>query len=199
MENEPECVSTADYSLTAPPLPTPPDNELRNKSAWATIHSHPHLFHIITPFNVNALRHYLMCHPNQPLVFSALAGLRNGFWPWADTFGPDVPITFDQPPHLLKEEVHRQFVRKQRDVEIELGHFSEAFGEDLLPGMYSIPIGVVPKPHTDGKKFRLVVDHSTGKFSLNSFISREDAKTHLDTLHQLGKALVDAKQQYPSS
>jgi len=38
-------------------------------------------------------------------------------------------------------------------------HFSPAFGPALLPGMYSMPIGVVPKPHSTD----LHSDHSAGE------------------------------------
>lgn len=197
VKNKSEHMPTPDYSLMALALPSPPDNELCNMTAWSTIHFNPNLFHIVTPINVNTLHYYLVHHSNQPLVFSALGGLYNGFWPWADTSGPDVPIIFDQPAHPLQEDIHHQFVYKQCDVEIKHSHFLEAFEENLLSGIYSVPVGVVPKPHTDRKKFRLVVDHSIEQFSLNSFIAREDAKTCLDTLHQLSKALVDTKWQYP--
>jgi hypothetical protein len=43
---------------------------------------------------------------------------------------------------------------------------------DLLPGMYSTPIHVVPKPHST--KLRLIVDHSAGSYSLNSMIDLSD-------------------------
>ena len=52
----------------------------------------------------------------------------------------------------------------------------------------------MPKPHTD--KFRLVVDHSTGDYSPNLYISPDDASVHLDTLHVLGKALTRVRNQH---
>ena len=60
--------------------------------------------------------------------------------------------------------------------------------------MTSIPLWVVPKPHSD--KLHLVVDHSAGNYSPNSFISPDDASVHLDTLHVLGKALIKVKEWY---
>jgi len=47
--------------------------------------------------------------------------------------------------------------------------FSPVFGPDLLPGMYSMPNGVIPKPHSSD--LRLVTDHSAGEHALNNFIA----------------------------
>jgi hypothetical protein len=85
------------------------------------------------------------------------------------------------------------FILEQRDEEIKLGRFSEAFDE-LSPGMTTIPVWVVPKPHSD--KLRLVVDHSAGDFSPNSYISSDEAGVHLDTLHALGRVLIKAKEKH---
>src|SRR5882724_440174 len=52
-------------------------------------------------------------------------------------------------------------------------HFSPASGPDLLPRMYSMPIGVVPKPHST--KFHLVADHSAREFALNNYITKADS------------------------
>jgi len=84
-------------------------------------------------------------------------------------------------------------MRDQRDEEIKLGRYSVAF-DMLLPGMTSILLWVVPKPHLD--KFRLVVDHSAGDFSPNSYIPSDEASIHLDMLHALGKALIRVKQRH---
>jgi len=62
-----------------------------------------------------------------------------------------------------------------------------AFGLDLLPSMYSMPIGVMPKPHSMSSC--LITDHSAGEFTLNNFITREDSMTHLDNLQDFGTAL----------
>ena len=47
------------------PLPPMPSNEINNPH---TIWSHPHLFDIVTPINMDCLPFYLVSHPNQPLV-----------------------------------------------------------------------------------------------------------------------------------
>jgi hypothetical protein len=57
-------------------------------------------------------------------------------------------------------EVGLDFPHAQRDLEISVEGYSPAFGMDLLPGMYSMLVGVVPKPHSD--KFRLINDLSVG-------------------------------------
>jgi hypothetical protein len=88
---------------------------------------------------------------------------------------------------------HLQFIEEQRDEEVKLGHFSNMFSS-LLPGMMSIPLWVVSKPHSD--KWRLVVDHSAGNFLPNSFISPDDASVHLDTLYILGKALLKVRKYH---
>src|SRR5882724_5620258 len=58
--------------------------------------------------------------------------------------------------------------------------FSPSFRPDLLPRMYSMPIGVIPKPHSSD--LRLITDHSTGKHAFNNFITRADASIKLDGL-----------------
>lgn len=70
---------TALFSELAHPVPHPPPNELVNQVALATINSHPHLFHITTPTDVERLHTLLMSHPNCALVESVCRGLREGF------------------------------------------------------------------------------------------------------------------------
>ncbi|KIM85547.1 hypothetical protein PILCRDRAFT_65877, partial [Piloderma croceum F 1598] len=167
-----------------PPLPSPPVNELNNSVALNTIHENPHLFKIVTPIDVDRLELLLTPHPNRPGVNSVCCGLREGFWPWAATDGISRPLIVDNSDRPLTDKKHASFVREQRDAEIALEHFSPAFGPDLLPGMTSIPISVVPKPHS--VKLRLVVDQSAGDFSPNSLILRENVAVPLDNLHDLG-------------
>ena len=63
-----------------------------------------------------------------------------------------------------------------------LRHFSEAF-MPLLPGMTTVPLWVIPKPHLD--KLQMVIDQSAGEHSPNSYISPDNACIHLDMLHIL--------------
>jgi len=71
---------------------------------------------------------------------------------------------------------------------VQLGHYSEAFGPDLLPGMYSSPVHAVDKPGTT--TFCLINDQSAGEFSPNSMIDSEDvAGTCMDGIKSLGASL----------
>ncbi|KAJ7029524.1 hypothetical protein C8F04DRAFT_962734, partial [Mycena alexandri] len=118
------------------PLPRPPQSEY-TPAALKTLAEHPHLFRIVSPIDVNVFESLLADHPNQPFVRSVVAGLCEGFWPWADTQPGIYPETHDASDFPLKDEREREFVRRQRDEEIALGRFSPSFGRDLLPGMYS--------------------------------------------------------------
>jgi hypothetical protein len=175
-------------SETFAPIPSVPQNELSNLVALQTIQAHSDLFAIITPVKVDTFEGLLRTHPNQPLVSSVVCGLREGFWPFADTSDCSRPLTHDQPQRPFKDPMFYSFVKQQRDVEISEGRFSRLFGKDLLMGMHSVPLGVVPKPHSD--KLCLVVDQSAGEFSNNSLIKHEDAYVVLDSLQHLGAALL---------
>ena len=168
IDDEPPHMTLAAYTEIMPALPSPPENELNNEGARATIRHHPHLFQLVTPVNIDRLEYYLSLHPNHALTCSIILGFREGFWPFAIMENSPRPSIVDNSSCIIKDPAHIQFVREQRDYEIQLGHFSPSFGSDLLPGMTSIPISVVPKPHSD--KLRLVVDQSSGDYSPNSFI-----------------------------
>ncbi|KZS92195.1 hypothetical protein SISNIDRAFT_400947, partial [Sistotremastrum niveocremeum HHB9708] len=154
------------------PIPTVPIAIRNDPVIQRTLRDNPSLFKIITPINVDRFEQLLASHPNRPLVQSVCAGFRDGFWPFARYNLCDYPETLDLSDRPLKDERHTLFVEDQRDEELRKGRFSPSFGKDLLPGMYSMPIGVVPKPNSD--KFRLVNDHSAGDHSLNSMIAKED-------------------------
>ncbi|KIL58037.1 hypothetical protein M378DRAFT_52794, partial [Amanita muscaria Koide BX008] len=174
------------------PLPSPRACEFRPE-ILATISSHPDLFKIVTPINVEVFARLLQPHPNQPFVHSVLTGLLKGFWPYAFTHPESYPLTYDASFRPPKTQEQRQFLLEQCRTEIEADRFSPSFGEDLLPGMYSMPIHSVPKLGSSPAKLRLVVDHSASPFSLNSMISREDiAGTKLDTI----KDLIDSILQF---
>lgn len=182
-------ITLADASVYMAPLPDPPWAHPLATHAVRTIRAHPHLFRIVTPIKVGQLQKLLVSHPNAALVSSVCRGLHNGMWPWADLArDPDRPTVCDNSNRLLKEEKHRQFVRAQRDSEVTARRFSEAFGPELLPGMTSIPVGVVPKPHSDDH--RMVIDKSADPHAPNDLIPREYVSVPLDNLHHLGAALL---------
>ena len=184
-------MTTASVTEVIPPIPGPPQNELHNIEKLNVIKTQSHLFRITTPLQIDRLRSLLATHPNRPLVDSVCKGLRVGFWPWVKTSGSDEPSIVDNARlQKIRSPEHLHFMKDQRDEEIRLGRFSDAFSV-LSPGMTTIPLWVVPKPHSD--KFRLVVDHSAGDYSPNSFISPDDASVHLDTLRVLGQALIKVR------
>jgi hypothetical protein len=195
-EEEPPPTTVALATQTEPPVPIPPPYELSNSVALKTIRDNRHLFEIVTPINVDRFEAYLQDHPNPAFTQSVCRALREGFWPWAQTDDPDLPVTWDNSYYrLLKHPTHVEFVREQRDIEVELGQFSPSFGPELLPGMYSMPIGVVPKPHSD--KLRMVVDQSAEPHSQNSMIPKVDASARMDNLRHLGHILRKVRTQYP--
>ena len=190
----PKAVS-AYSTLTAAPVPSVPKNELENKVALKTISENPDLFGVVSPIKADVFKKQLADHPNKSYVKSVVRGLKDGFWPWADT--SNLPTTYDgsrqRSPITSKEKAN--FIKQQSEDEINLGRWSQPFGNQLLPGMHSSPIGAVPKS-TPGK-FRLIVDQSRGPNSLNSAISKSQVKVKLDTVHDLGHKLLDVRKKYP--
>lgn len=190
-------VVSAYSTLTANPLPSPPRSEVQNKVVRKTITQNPDLFKIVSPINVDAFGKQLKDHPNQPFVKSVVRGLRKGFWPWADTSVSTLPTTYDgsrlRQPITKKDKAN--FIRQQRDEEVELERWSKPFGKKLLPGMHAPPIGAVPKS-TPGK-FRLIIDQSSGPHALNSTIPKSQVKVKLDNIHDLGTELLAVRKKHP--
>lgn len=179
---------TALWMETAAPMPRPPVHEFSNLGAMNTIQSHPSLFNVSTPIKVDMFESLLANHPNPDFVHSVCIGLCEGFWPFADTHPNKWPLIFDNLDRPPKTEAEKEFLRGQIEKEVEVGCYSQAFGPDLLPRMYSIPIHAVPKPGTN--KHWLVTDHSAGKNTLNSMISHDDiAGVTLDNVHDLANGL----------
>jgi len=142
------CTPSTSFTEITLPLPHVPAAELNNTIPNTTIASHPHLFKIITPVKVDRLKQLLTLHPNQALVRSVCCSFREGFWPFTN-FTEDAPDTWDNSARTL-EGNNLEFALQQCDEEIQEQRFSPYFGPDLLPGMYSMAIGVVPKPHSSG-------------------------------------------------
>jgi hypothetical protein len=131
-------------------------------------------------------------------VQSVCDGLCYGFWPWAE-FPDDgsFPTTWDE-SRPCKDSPESDFLESQRDKEIEAGQFSALFGPDLLPGMYSMPIHAVPKP--DGLDLRMVMDHSTGRYALNSVIPHSSiVGTPLDNSKHFGSSLLNFRKIHGNS
>ena len=184
--------TTAEWSETARPLPRPPPDEVLNPIAFKTITDNADLFQVHTPIKVDVFEALLKNHPNQPFVRSVCAGLRDGFWPWADTLREDLPSTHDESRPTPSDVRQADFIRDQCLKERHKGYFSRSFGTDLLPGMYSMPIHAVPKPNSED--LRLVTDHSAGPFSLNSMIDHSEVTGYpLDNMRHLGEMLLDVR------
>ena len=149
-----------------------------------------------TPINIPEFDRLLTNHPNRLFVNSVIKSLKDGFWPWADTHIGEYPGTLDESIGDPRNQRELDFICDQRDKEIGAGRFSHSFGNDLLPGMYSMPIHAVPKPHSTD--LRLVTNHSAGIYSLNSMIKREDiAGFPLDNMTHLGEMLLRKKKDLP--
>ena len=98
------------------------------------------------------------------------------------------PLTWDNSQGTPKTPDEATFLYEQVNKEVQLGHYLELFGPDLLSGMYSMPIHAVPKP--GNSKCCLVTDHSAGWFILNNMISCKDiAGVTLDIVQDWGNAL----------
>jgi hypothetical protein len=149
-----------------------------------------------TPINVDEFESLLTNHPNPKFVQSVLKGFRDGFWPWADTKLGEYPDTWDESLGDPRDQAEVDLICAQRDKEIQASCFSESFGTELLPGMYSMPIHVVPKLHSSN--FRLVTNHSAGLFSLNSMIKKEDIAGYpLDNMTHLREMLLRERKEFP--
>ena len=188
--------TTAEWSETAIPLPRPPQSALEDPVVTNTIRNNPHLFSIVTPINVEVFEAYLSRHPNRPFVESICCGLREGFWPWADTHIAGYPTTHNESRQDPVDPIKSSFLATQLAVEQSRGRFSEAFGSTLLPGMYCMPIYAVPKPNSTD--LRLVTDQSYGSFSLNSMIKHTCVTGYpLDNLTQYGEMLLNLAHCHP--
>ena len=197
-DSSPVFSPTACCTLIDKPLPRPSPEELSNSEAMTTIRDNPQLFKIVTPINVLKFEQLLESHPNKPFVESICASLREGFWPWANTQKDEYPVTWDFSERPPKTEREADFLRDQRDIEISAERYSDSFGTDLLPGMYSTPVHAVPKPRSE--KLRLVNDHSAGRFSLNSMIAREDVVgAKMDSIADLIGSLIRYRRRYPGA
>jgi hypothetical protein len=159
------------------------------------IQNNEHLFDIVTPINIDRFSSLLSNHPNKSYVRSVLKGLREGFWPWADTRHEDYPLTQDYYKQRHFDDGASQCLLDQRDEEIRLGRFSKSFSTDLLPGMYTMSIHVIPKPHS--ANLRLISNLSTGDYAPNTMINKANvANLPLDTITELGSALISFRRAH---
>ncbi len=168
----------ADLSETLRPLPRPPLSEFMNETAMKTIRENPHLFKVITPINVDRFESLLRDHPNRALVDSVCAGLREGFWPFAES-DLTFPETVEMDNSVMTESEER-YIRDYIAEEVAEERYSPAFGPTLLPGMYSMPVYTIPKANSS--KLRLINNHLTGPFSVNALIDKSKIGMHPDNI-----------------
>lgn len=170
---------------------------MANTDAWSTIHAHPDLFAIVTPVNVDVFESMLEGHPNRALVDSVVVGLREGFWPFADADGMDLPSSWDEEGSPLSREAEA-FVENYAQEEERAGRYSAPFGPQLLGNsMYCMPLFAIPKPNTD--IMRVINNHSAGNFSLNSMIAKACVGMRQDNVQDLGKNLIHFRQENGST
>lgn len=192
--NELPVTPLASLTESMAPLPSPPLSEVHNDAAWTTIRSHPHLFSITTPVKVDEFECLLAGHPNRALVDSVCRGFREGFWPFADIpHLSDFPDTWEESTLPLDEKAS-EFAAQYVEDEEKAGRYSSPFYGELLPGMYSMPIHAVPKPHSD--KLRFINNHSAGKFSLNSMIDKLSVGMRPDNVRDLARNLLHFRRSH---
>ncbi|KAL6307555.1 hypothetical protein BKA93DRAFT_713930, partial [Sparassis latifolia] len=159
-----------------------------NSAVNATLVKYPDLFTIVTLIDVDHFKSLLYDHPNPDFVRSVCRGLREGFWPWADTHAAVYPEIWDEKRPAILDPKAMRFLCDLRDTELAANHWSRSFGTSLLPGMYSMPVHAILKLHSE--KMRLITDQSAGPYSLNSMIHRESfPKTVMDGMSTFGSIL----------
>lgn len=173
----------AQASETAPPVPDAPKDKLPI-NLIKVVRDHSELFKVVTPINVGLLERLLSDHPNRSLVKSVIKGFREGFWPYAiSPYDARVDESKTQRP-LQKDK--QDFLREKIAKECEIERYSEPF-KPLHKGMACMPIRVGRSQN--GKKFRLINDHSFGELSLNSLIPEKERAAYTDDIRALIRIL----------
>ena len=193
-DRHPTFLTSADLSERAPPMPLPPSRSCFTPDFLHTLDSHPTLFKVVTPVNVDKLEYLLCDHPNRPFVKSVLRMMREGAWPWAKP----PPTTFspynDQSQDLASLERYPDrlaFYEKECQKEYDAGRYSDAF-PSLLPGMACMPTYVIERRG----KMQLITDQTCVHdltMGLNSLVDKEDRAVPLCNLQQFGYTLRDMK------
>ncbi|GAA5912523.1 hypothetical protein JCM6882_004792 [Rhodosporidiobolus microsporus] len=142
-------------SLTAAPLPRPPDSVLNDPVARQTLEENPHLFSTHSPLNVAAIEEDLAAHPNKPWVESLLLSLKEGFWPGHSGAAPVVPEPAKGTSLFPKKPEHQRVQRAWAEKSLANGLLSPAF-DKLFAGAVVSPQFVLEQ----GDKERLIDDHA---------------------------------------
>lgn len=180
---------SAQYTETAPPLPSPPPSLLEDPLLHETLKRLGSAVRVETPFDVDAFEKLLVDHPNQPFVKSVMKGLREGFWPFDE--GEWEMQERSYKGNFAKEEVDLEAIRAFRDKEVKEGRWSSSVPveqDSLPPGMKLSPLFVVWQKG----KGRVITDHSAS--GINDGIPRDEAKVLYDDMRAFGRALREAKE-----
>ena len=115
-DNEDDTMSTtAQWSVTAAPVPMVPQDELGNVPAVNTIAQHPHLFQITTPIRVDHFEELLSRHPNQPAIASVCHSLWHRFWPHVHMCHEEYPVMSALSLYAPKPVISRLLRASQRN------------------------------------------------------------------------------------
>ncbi|KAJ3567659.1 hypothetical protein NP233_g6222 [Leucocoprinus birnbaumii] len=153
-----------------------------------TIHNNPDLFKIVTPIDIPKLCWYISSHPNWPFIDSICDGLEHRFWPWADADPLNYPLTNNTKQHPTPVLAKATFLHQQHDKEVGKGQLLQGLEGPLQPGMYCMPIFVVPK--NKPSKYCLVTHQSFGPYALNSMTPPHECAFPLDNIIWLGDQLL---------
>ena len=109
------------------------------------VSDHPELSKITCLIDANTFKNLLVDHPNQPFIQLVLMELQEGFWPIVDTTMEGYLKIWDVSSRPVKTDKECKFMDSQVTIEIAAGRFLPLFGADLLWGMYSPTVHMVPK------------------------------------------------------
>jgi hypothetical protein len=166
-------------TLTAPPLPRPPDLALSDGRAWRARIRRPHLFSFQQSLDSAELERLLALHPNRPWVDSLIISCRDGFWPAHSGVDPSPP---PQRPFSSSEE-DRRIIHTEVLAAVSKGWTSAVF-DDVPEGAVVSNLFVVHRPNS---KSRVVNDQSAS--GLNDGILRSDCPTVYDSVVDLLRLL----------
>lgn len=176
-------------SLTAEALPDAPSKEKLPKPLVDLVEQWSELFLVVTPIDVDDFQCLLWNHPNCPFVVSVLCSLWHGFWP-ATEIPVDYPTILNLHKDTVTDEDQMNFYMEQCKKEFALGRFSKPFGKRLELGMVCMPVFII---FWNGK-YRMIMDHSFGPYSLNLLISKDKRSFPLSLMQSFGHILCQAKQ-----
>ncbi|OSC96137.1 hypothetical protein PYCCODRAFT_1429273, partial [Trametes coccinea BRFM310] len=107
------------------------------------------------------------------------------------------PAKVDVLERLLESHPNQPLVHEIRQEEEMARCYSPPFTGDLLPGMFSMPVHAVPKPHSE--KLRFMNNHSAGSFSLNIMIDKRSVGMRPDNVQDLAHNLLHFRKSFANT